>query len=79
MLGRFRKLFTHDYYKENDMFETLIKGIADAGHMASVSSLMVHAHDVVQRLEDDYFKDGNIKDAAIDTICQILQQHKTQK
>lgn len=42
-------------------------------HMAG---LINHIGNIVAIIQVEYTKDGNAKNAAIDTVCQMLQSHK---
>jgi hypothetical protein len=37
------------------------------------------AKNVIEHFEENYAKDINTYDAAIDTFCEILQEHKSKK
>lgn len=47
------------------------------GHANQMSTAICSVSDIIRTIENEYQKDGNAKDAAIDAICQILQAHKS--
>lgn len=59
------------------MFSTILAAITKADQIEHFSSMLQSLGEVAAHLEADYLKDGNLRDAAIDALCQLLQQHKT--
>lgn len=45
-------------------------------HLSDILNLLCM---VLEKVGPNYLKDGNLTDTAIDTICQILQAHKTKQ
>lgn len=63
--------------KENNMLDALfalINAKAGVGHMADILNTI---EQLVGYCSTDYVADGNAKDAAIDSIVQVLQSHKS--
>lgn len=56
-----------------DKISTLFKKEYQLGHMAA---LMNHVANMVGIFRSDFMKDGDAKNAAIDALCELLQQHK---
>ena len=42
-------------------------------HISSITSALAH---IVNVINSDYVKDKDLKNAAIDSICQLLLEHK---
>ena len=60
----------------SSMLATLFAGVTQASHLETLTDMLLHTHAVLAKLEDSYIKDGNLHDAAIDAVCELLQQHK---
>lgn len=43
-----------------------------------MSALMGHISNVINIFHQDFLKDADAKNAAIDALCELLQQHKDQ-
>lgn len=56
-----------------DKISSLFKAEFQMGHMAA---LMNHMANVVNIFRIDFMKDGDSKNAAIDALCELLQQQK---
>ena len=56
-----------------DKLLSLIPGELGISHLADILGDIVS---LLEKIGPNYMKDGNFTDAAIDTICQILQAHK---
>ncbi len=56
-----------------DKISNLFKSEFQMGHMAV---LMNHIANVVNIFRVDFMKDGDSKNAAIDAVCELLQQQK---
>ena len=56
------------------MFNKLFKAL---GNIHLFNHTVDHVTNLLSYLERNYEKDGNAKDAAIDSIIEILQSHKT--
>lgn len=63
------------------MFNTLFSLInTTTNHPVDVmSATLQYAVQIVKLMKDNYAKDQDSFDAAIDTFCQILQQFKSKK
>lgn len=60
------------------MFEKLLeymKPIEFITHTRKLSSIL---EDLFELYEEEYFKDKNAKDAAIDSVIEMLQKYKNQ-
>lgn len=58
-----------------DQIFSLFKKQYQLGHM---SALMGHISNVINIFHQDFLKDADAKNAAIDALCELLQQHKDQ-
>jgi hypothetical protein len=45
--------------------------------MSHFRETIVHVDNLLEMFNAEYTKDGNAKDAAIDSVVEILQAHKT--
>lgn len=63
--------------KVKPMFEKLIYAIESEAHVTSISVLLQGAQTILETLESHYAADGNLRDTAIDAVCQLLQSKKT--
>ena len=61
------------------MFDTIFNAIKAELGIGHLSDIVSSFSSLVSLFGSEYMKDGNARDAAIDALCQILQQHKTQK
>lgn len=57
-----------------DTLFSLIKSEVGIGHLADI---LKGIENIVELVSEEYLKDGNAQNAAIDALVQILQQHKT--
>lgn len=55
------------------MFDKLFGALPNLTHFKSI---LQSVENVLMLVEEDYFKDQNIRNAAIDAITEILQAHK---
>jgi hypothetical protein len=56
------------------MFDDLFLMCKD---MTKFNLIVGSIEDIISRVSKEYLKDGNLKDAAIDSIIDILEAHKT--
>lgn len=62
----------------NDMFNIIWNGLKNEFGLDVMSNIIIDMRGLVSHFEQDYFVDKNAKNAAIDAIIEILQQHKDQ-
>ena len=55
----------------------LMQDIQSGIHLGSMSSVMGSVTTILELMESNYVQDKDAKNAAIDTICQILQKMKS--
>lgn len=60
----------------SNMLDGLITAFKAEYGLAHAGDLFTSIHSIVQGLEDNYVKDGNARNAAIDSVCQYLQSLK---
>ena len=53
------------------------KLFASMKNITTFSAFVSELDDVLSRFTENYLKDGDSKDAAIDAVIEILQAHKT--
>nr|CAB4126374.1 hypothetical protein UFOVP88_30 [uncultured Caudovirales phage] len=58
------------------MFNAIWNALKDDLGMDYMSRIMNDAATLMHNFQLDYFKDKDAKNAAIDAMCEILQQHK---
>ncbi len=58
------------------MFNKLFNFCMSIGHFNEVVNNISF---LLQKFDEDYTKDANARDAAIDALVEILQAHKTNK
>jgi len=58
------------------MFNAVWNALKDGYGLPYMASLLTDLGTLVAHFEADYFKDKDAKNAAIDAICEVLQQHK---
>lgn len=55
----------------------LMQDIESGAHLGSMSSVMSSVVTILELMESNYSQDKNAKNAAIDTVCQMLQKMKS--
>lgn len=58
------------------MFNTLFALIKSKFALSSIQTIASHIDDIVSLFEKEYLNDKDAKNAAIDAVIEILQQHK---
>lgn len=58
------------------MFNVIWNALKAQFGMAQLTELLAPVSALAAAFEKDYFTDKTAKNAAIDAICEILQQHK---
>lgn len=58
--------------KENSMFDSILGAIKDEAGFAHKASILNTVNQLIAHFGDNYVKDGNAKDAALDSLCQLL-------
>ena len=58
------------------MFNTIWHALRDEFGMPEMESIMSAVKELTSHFTEDYFKDQNAVNAAIDAVCQLLQDHK---
>jgi len=58
------------------MFDRLFAALKSNKDLLTFSEILAKVNDLTMHFEDDYLKDGDFKDAAIDEICELLQSYK---
>lgn len=61
------------------MFNKIWNALEDDCGIDEMKFILHSISCVINIFEEDYFKDHNAKNAAIDAVCEILQQHKDSK
>lgn len=61
------------------MFNSLFNSIKSEYGILHMTSIMECLGDLIEHFDDIYVKDGNSKDAAIDSIIEILKNYKNSK
>lgn len=62
------------------MFNKLFSLLStESGSLQVLSKTIGFVDEVLDHLEDAYSQDGNMYNASIDAICEILQEHKSKK
>lgn len=57
------------------MFDTLFS-LFGAGSIHRIGMVVSIASNILKAFETEFAQDKNAKNAAIDTICELLQKHK---
>ncbi|PWU06762.1 MAG: hypothetical protein C5B43_01230 [Verrucomicrobia bacterium] len=60
------------------MLTSLIAALKSEIAIVNSKEILWNAYCILHLLEDQYIKDGNLRDAAIDEICSFLQSKKSQ-
>jgi hypothetical protein len=63
----------------NTLFQLISKSILNVAPMSHFANVITALEEVISLIGPSYVKDGNARDAAIDAIIEILQEHKTKK
>lgn len=64
--------------KGNNMLDAIFSAIkSEINGLSHMSDIMKSISDLLEHFEEDYVKDGNARNAAIDAVIQILQNHKS--
>ncbi len=58
------------------MLDNLLKMIKDERGIGHMGEILAQVERLALYLGEDYLKDKNMKNAALDAICQILQDQK---
>lgn len=58
------------------MFDTMFNALKSETGIAHKASLMNAINQLLAHFGDDYVKDANVRDAAIDALCDILKSQK---
>lgn len=62
--------------KEDDMFDTMFNALKTETGIPHATSLMNAINQVLAHFSQEYVKDANLRDAAIDALCDILKSQK---
>lgn len=62
--------------KESDMFDTMFNALKTETGIPHATSLMNAINQVLAHFSQEYVKDANLRDAAIDALCDILRSQK---
>lgn len=58
------------------MIDSLFDSFNIGHSLSSVNDILHSLTQIISHLDEDYLKDKYSKNAAIDSICEILQAHK---
>lgn len=61
------------------MFDKLFELFKEETRTASMRNILHYIDELLDELDDEYIKDGNLRDAAIECIIEILQKTKSKK
>lgn len=59
------------------MFEKLRAFFSPVGGLIGMGNVLNDVEALLSHFEGDYAKDGNVRNAAIDTLIELLQSEKT--
>lgn len=61
------------------LFDLSVKSSSGKSSLQMLGEIIKLASEVTEHFSEHYSEDHNAYDAAIDTFCQILQEHKSRK
>lgn len=64
---------------EHKMLDTIFTAVKDEFGLLHASNIFLKIEELISMVHDDYLKDGNARDAVLDALAQLIQQHKTGK
>ena len=59
--------------KGDPMFDKLFSSIKDELGLAHITSLINAINQVSAHFNDEYVKDGNLRNASLDAVCEVFQ------